>query len=154
MYHFCHPWIGITVVHTYLAFLWWLHETGHGQRSCLNKKLETKLTVPSVLIDILRVSALIFKATWWGSIFNWYFYLYFKNKHKLTLVKHGLNCMDPPICRFLSIVNTTVLPNLRLDAKGPQIQRANYKLYTDFQLWGGSVPLILTLGSTVLRFRK
>ena len=53
--------------------------------------------------------------------------------------------MGPLILGFFSIVNTTVLqdPQLveSLGTKELQVQRADYKLYLDFQLHRGSVPL-------------
>ena len=99
-----------------------------------------------MLIDILQVSALLFKTTWWDSIFNLIFNLYFK-KSTVTLEQHALNFVGP---LTFPVLNTAGLLNLRLDAKGPQIQGANYKLYTNFQLWEGSVFLILTLFMSVL----
>lgn len=62
-----------------------------------------------------------------------------------------LNCESPLIHgSFFSIVDTTVLKDPRLaesmgwgnlDTEDPCIRRADYKLYTDFQLHKGSAPL-------------
>ena len=60
----------------------------------------------------------------------------------------GFNCTGPLTGEFFSIVNTTVLQDVRLvessDAE-PWIKTANYKLYTDFRLHKGLEPLILSL---------
>ena len=69
----------------------------------------------------------------------------------------GLNCTDPLIREFFSGVNTTVLHGPQLvestDTEGPWIQRTDYKLYPDFRLHRGLVPLIpaAVQGSTVVK---
>ena len=52
----------------------------------------------------------------------------------------GLNCMGPLIHEFFSVVNTAVLYNPWLVESG--MQRAGYKLCSDFQLPGELAPLI------------
>ena len=69
----------------------------------------------------------------------------------------GLNCTDSLTREFFSGVNTTVLHGPQLfestDTEGPWIRRTDHKLYPDFRLHRGLVPLIpaAVQGSTVVK---
>ena len=76
-----------------------------------------------------------------------------------------LNCMNTLICEFFSIVNIIALPDLwlvesvdseteiwgALDMDSLHMRGADYKLYMDLQLWGGSIsnPLFALCGGSV-----
>lgn len=84
------------------------------------------------------------------------FYTLITNKSILyswPLNNTDLNCIDPLICKFFPIVNAAVLHNpwsvesadAKLRIQSTCLQRTNYKLYMDFQLCWGLVPLTLAL---------
>ena len=72
----------------------------------------------------------------------------------MALEKHRFElCGSTYIQIFFSIVNATVLHDPTLfefvDMEEPQMWRAEYKLYMDFQLCGGPVPLTLCFSRVI-----